>query len=392
MSKTTAVYEVDTVDGDALAQFFRTFSGAYLHIEQALLMLELDAADERSLTELQSAIHSLQQALQAIGFNELLCLTTTLENLVQSIRAKQVEFHTVISDIVLLAVDDIKTVLEKIIDGETRCVLLERMPRVCATISNIAEVDPYYQDSVIKDALLLLDPSTEILEPNTAASASLIDLFDDSEPDQEELAAYGVEENDDFVFFRALSEPLETRARYWRGRSQRMLRLALKMNDHAGRPVDPNQLAAAVYMHDAGMALLPLEVINHDSNLDDEHLQQIREHPKIGYELLRYMKQWREAATIVLQHQERVDGKGYPYGLTEHEICDGAKILAIVDAIDARTHERAHSSLLKRPLLRAAMEIGKHVDTQFSEKWVNVFKQVFQQMRKQQEAQGIEVT
>lgn len=392
MSRTTAVYEVDTIDADALAHFFKTFSGAYLHIEQALLMLELDATNERFLGELQSAIHSIQEALEKIGLNELLCLTVTLQGLVQSIRDKKVEFHTVISDIVLLAVDDIKVVLEKIIDGETRCVMLERMPRVCATISNIAEVDGFYQDSIIKDALLLLDPSTEILEPHISPSASLVDLFDDSAPDEEELAAYGVEENEDFVFFRALSEPLETRARYWRGRSQRMLRLALKMNDHAGRPVDPNQLAAAVYMHDAGMALLPLDVINHESDLSEDELQQIKEHPKIGFELLRYMKQWREAANIVLQHQERVDGKGYPYGLTENEICDGAKIIAIVDAIDARTHERVHSTLLKRPLLRAVMEIGKHVDTQFSEKWVNVFKQVFHQMRKQQEAQGIETT
>jgi len=390
MSKPTAAYQVDTIDADALAHFFKTFSGAYLHIEQALLMLELDSSNERFLGELQAAIQSIQQALETIGFNELLCLTSTLAGLVQSIRDKQVEFHTVVSDIVLLAVDDIKVILEKIIDGEQRCIMLERMPRVCATIRNIAEVDEFYQDAVIKDALLLLDPSTEILEPHISPSAALVDLFDDSEPDQEELAAYGVEENDDFVFFRALSEPLETRARYWRGRSQRMLRLALKMNDHAGRPVDPNQLAAAVYMHDAGMALLPMEVINADSDLSDQHLEQIKEHPKIGFELLRYMKQWREAATIVLQHQERVDGKGYPYGLTDKEICDGAKIIAIVDAIDARTHERAHSTLLKRPLLRAAMEIGKHVDTQFSEKWVNVFKQVFQQMRKQQEAQGIE--
>ena len=104
------------------------------------------------------------------------------------------------------------------------------------------------------------------------------------------------------------------------------------------------------------------------------------------------MKQWREAANIVLQHHERVDGKGYPFGLTEDEICDGAKIIAIVDAIDARTHERVFMTTQARPLLRAAMEIGKHVDTQFSEKWVDVFKAVFQQMRKQQENGESEAT
>ena len=96
------------------------------------------------------------------------------------------------------------------------------------------------------------------------------------------------------------------------------------------------------------------------------------------------MKQWRQAAEMVLQHHERMDGTGYPYGLKESEICEGAKILAIVDAIDARTHERAHMTLLKRPLLRAAMEIGKHSEKQFSSYWADIFKSVFQKMRKQE--------
>ncbi len=391
MPEMTALYQVNTADADALAGFFRNFSRAYLHIEQALLMLELDSADEEQLTALQSALQSIESALKTIGFNELTCLTETLQGLVGSIRSGKVKFHTIISDILLLAVDDIKTILEKIIEGDQRYVLLDRMPRVCATIGSIADSEDYHQDGVIKDALLLLDPSTELLEPHISVSDSLQNLFEDTAPDEEELAAYGVEENEDFVFFRALSEPLETRARYWHGRAQRMLRLALKMNDHVGRPVDPNQLAAAVYMHDAGMALLPLEVINHQGELNDEELVLVKEHPQIGYELLRYMKQWQQAANIVLQHHERVDGTGYPYGLNEKEICDGAKILAIVDAIDARTHERVFSNTLKRPLLRAAMEIGKHVDTQFSEKWATVFKEVFHQMRKQQENQGVEI-
>ena len=391
MSK-TAAYEVDTIDADELTRFFKTYSKAYLYIEQALLMLELDATDQHQFVSLHSAINSIEQAIQDIGFNELICLTSTLNKMVDSISSGDIRYQTAISDILLLAVDDIKAILEKIIEGDQRCVLLDRMPRVCTTIDNIGQTDEYYRDSVIRDALLLLDPSTEILEPHISATASLQNLFDDSAPDEEELAAYGVEENEDFVFFRALSEPLETRAHYWRGRSQRMLRLALKMNDYAGRPVDPNQLAAAVYMHDAGMALLPLDVINHQGELSAEHVALVKDHPTVGYELLRYMKQWREAANIVLQHHERVDGKGYPFGLTEDEICDGAKIIAIVDAIDARTHERVFMTTQARPLLRAAMEIGKHVDTQFSEKWVDVFKAVFQQMRKQQENGESEAT
>ena len=392
MSNMSVVYQVDTVGADALAHFFESYSSAYQKIEQALLMLELDADDKEQLAELHGAVTTIRGALEHIGFNELICLTTTLNELVDSIAQGQVRFQTVISDIILLAVDDIKSILEKIIDGDERCVLLQRMPRVCDTIGNIILSDDIHRENVIKDAMLLLDPTTELLQPTISDSASLVNLFEESAPDEEELAAYGVEENEDFVFFRGLCEPLEDRARYWKGRSQRMLRLALKMNDHADRPVDPNQLAAAVYMHDVGMALLPVDIINHDSELSAPDIDKVKEHPVIGFELLRYMKQWREAATIVLQHHERVDGTGYPYGLKDPEICEGAKILAITDAIDARTHERAHATLLKRPLLRAAMEIGKHSDTQFSEKWVNVFKDVFQQMRKEQEKSGIETS
>jgi len=102
----------------------------------------------------------------------------------------------------------------------------------------------------------------------------------------------------------------------------------------------------------------------------------------IGYELMRYMTNWREASFIVLQHHEQVNGAGYPYGLGDKDICDGAKILSIVDLVDARTHERVYATLLKRPLLRAAIELGKYSGIQFSEQWVNVFKEVFQEVRK----------
>lgn len=382
MSEQNMAYKVDTVGVGALSEFFEHFSSAYRKIEQALLLLEIDPDDDQLIADLTQAVEQIQRALEDIGFDELVALTSSLAEVLYTIKDKELDFQTVLSDIILLAVNDVRTIIEKIIDGDTRCVLLQRMPRVCEAIRNIKTTDQLYQDSVIKDTLLLLDPSTEIIEANISEQDSLVSLFEEDAPDEEELAAYGVEENEDFIFFRGLAEPLESRAHYWRGRSQRMLRLALKMNDRAGRPVDPNQLAAAVYMHDTGMALLPVEIINSEDSLSAEDIEQIRQHPLIGYELLRYMKQWRDAATIVLQHHERMDGTGYPYQLKEDEICEGAKILAIVDAIDARTHERAHTTLLKRPLLRAAMEIGKHTDTQFSAYWVDIFKEVFQQMRK----------
>ena len=372
----------EDIGASALSGFFASYSSAQQQIEQALLMLELSPEDDDQLKELQQGLLVIQQALPGIGLDSMQPLTQSLSNLLQAVRDKHLYFETVLSDLILLGVDDIKTVIEKIIDGDDgRCVLMTRFPKICEGIDAVSTADELSRNGVIKDALLLLDPSMEIIETSITNSDSLINLFSKDVPDEEELAAYGVEESDDFIFFRALSEPLEGRANYWRGRVHRMLRLALKMNDQAGRPIDPNQLAAAIYMHDAGMALLPLELINSQVPLTNEQRNQVQQHTVIGYELMRYMNNWREASLMVLQHHEQVDGKGYPNGLGEAEICEGAKIIAIVDMVDARSHERAHAMLLKRPLLRAAIELGKHSGEQFSEKWVNVFKEVFQEMR-----------
>ena len=385
MTRQNYTHQMDSLGAHALAGFFANFTSSQQHIEQSLMLLELTPDDDSLLLELQQNIAIIQQSLYDIGLDNIPPLTTGLNKLLQEIQKKNLVFETVLSDLVLLAVDDIKKVIEKIIDGDERCVLLERLPRICESIDAIAKSDEMNRQSVIKDALLLLDPSIEIIQTSITISDSLLNLFSKDMPDEEELAAYGVEESDDFIFFRTLSEPLEGRAKYWSGRVHRMLRLALKMNDHAGRPVDPNQLAAAIYMHDAGMALLPTEIINSETELNEEQRNEMKQHPVVGYELMRYMKTWREAALIVLQHHEQVDGNGYPYGLRESEICEGAKIVAIADAVDARTHERAYATLLKRPLLRAAIELGKHSGVQFSEKWVNVFKDVFQEMRKLKE-------
>jgi len=382
MSKHNSYSQLKSVSASTLAGFFVNFSASHQQIEQSILLLEMSPDDTSLIIELQQGINLIEQSLQTVGLEKIQPLMLSLHDLLEQIKLKEIAFETVLSDLILLAINDIKVVMEKMIDGEDRCVLLNRLPRICESIDAIGNADERARSGAIKDALLLLDPSIEIIETSISRSDTLVNLFSKEMPDEEELSAYGVEENDDFIFFRALSEPLESRAHYWSGRSHRMLRLALKINDEADRPVNPNQLAAAVYMHDAGMALLPLETINCKDTFTEGQREQIQQHPVVGYELMRYMKSWREASFIVLQHHEHVDGSGYPYGLNDNEICDGAKILSIVDMVDARTHERAHATLLKRPLLRAVIEVGQKTGTQFSEEWVNIFKNVFHEMRK----------
>jgi HD-GYP domain-containing protein (c-di-GMP phosphodiesterase class II) len=81
------------------------------------------------------------------------------------------------------------------------------------------------------------------------------------------------------------------------------------------------------------------------------------------------------ARKIVMQHHERTDGTGYPLGIKEDDICEGAKLLAIVDTYDAMTHPRAHNEDKVLSKKEAVIEINRSAKGQFSMKWVRLFNQ-----------------
>jgi len=156
-------------------------------------------------------------------------------------------------------------------------------------------------------------------------------------------------------------------------RSQRILPLAFKMNQLAGSPVDEQQLEAAIILHDLAMVFIPPQILQKDTALEQEEVDIIRRHPAIISILLERLSGWEEAALIVHQHHERMDGKGYPQGLKGEDICPGSKILSILDAFDAMTNTRSDRPF-KRTLLRASTEISRRQD-QFDPEWVSFYLQ-----------------
>jgi HD-GYP domain-containing protein (c-di-GMP phosphodiesterase class II) len=129
----------------------------------------------------------------------------------------------------------------------------------------------------------------------------------------------------------------------------------------------------AVYAHDFGMAFMPLEILHKEATLTDNDIVLLRSHVMCSANLLQHMEQWRPAAEIVMQHHEAVNGSGYPVGMRDKEICDGAKILAIADTFDALTHQRASALHQKRPIIRAVKEINDCAGKSLSQKWVEIF-------------------
>ncbi|MEC9373625.1 MAG: HD domain-containing phosphohydrolase [Planctomycetota bacterium] len=109
---------------------------------------------------------------------------------------------------------------------------------------------------------------------------------------------------------------------------------------------DPDELAEickAGIVHDMGKLLVPDDVLNKPGKLSDEDWAHIRRHPEAGYE---YLQKYEGLDEMVLrvtrEHHERLDGKGYPHGLTKDQIHPVSRICAVVDSFDAMTAFRPY--------------------------------------------------
>jgi HD-GYP domain-containing protein (c-di-GMP phosphodiesterase class II) len=98
-------------------------------------------------------------------------------------------------------------------------------------------------------------------------------------------------------------------------------------------------------LHDIGKVFIPNEILMKKGKLTPEEFQIIQEHPARGFHYLKdYSNLNAKARIIVLQHQERIDGSGYPYGLKGDQIYIFSKIAAVADIYDALTSDRPYRS------------------------------------------------
>jgi putative nucleotidyltransferase with HDIG domain len=110
---------------------------------------------------------------------------------------------------------------------------------------------------------------------------------------------------------------------------------------------DLDTLTVAGLLHDIGKVRIPAEILNKTGSLTDEEFARIKEHPKLGYDILKNQPNLDPRITkAALMHHERCDGSGYPSRLTEDLIDDYAMIVAIADVYDAMTAARAYRAPL----------------------------------------------
>lgn len=135
--------------------------------------------------------------------------------------------------------------------------------------------------------------------------------------------------------------------------------------------VELRKIARGAFLHDIGKMGIPDHILNKPGPLTEEERLVMRKHCDIGHAVLLRIPFLKEPAEIVLAHQERFDGTGYPQGLKGEGIPLGARIFAIADTLDAMISDRPYRKAL--PLAAAREEIRAHAGTQFDPKVVEVF-------------------
>lgn len=170
----------------------------------------------------------------------------------------------------------------------------------------------------------------------------------------------------------ALARSIETKDNVTGDHCERMEEFALQVGQAMQLSPDRlENLRQAAILHDIGKIGVPGSILDKPGKLTDEEFAIMKNHPTYGADILREVDFLKDVATVVEQHHERMDGRGYPKGLKGEEICLEARIISIVDAYDAMTSDRPYRSALFKEA--ALEELSRHAGTQFDPMIVELF-------------------
>lgn len=169
------------------------------------------------------------------------------------------------------------------------------------------------------------------------------------------------------VILHAWSRALALRDRETWGHSARVTELTERLARTMGiSEIEVVHIRRGAMMHDVGKMGVPDSVLHKRGPLEGEELYQMRQHPKIGYELLQESEYLKRALDIPYCHHERWDGRGYPRGLKGDDIPFAARIFSVVDCYDAMTSDRPYRLAMpeKEVLTHLAEQRGRMFDPQ----------------------------
>jgi ribosomal protein S27AE len=177
---------------------------------------------------------------------------------------------------------------------------------------------------------------------------------------------------------------VEARDPYTGGHLWRVSQYSTRLALASGLPKQDAVLAGlGGFLHDLGKVGVPDSILNNPGKLSDEQYAVMKTHPALGAQVLEGHPMAPLAMDAVLGHHERIDGRGYPNGLSGNKIPEAARIVGIADAFDAMTSSRPYRKGM--PVEWAVEQIEGHLNTQFDLQ----FGRRFIELAKSNELEGI---
>lgn len=182
----------------------------------------------------------------------------------------------------------------------------------------------------------------------TLARDDLSDIIYEFEPGQSARIA-----DEDYLddIAQAFAQVVDSKSPFTAGHSERVTLFADLIAEQMGfSPEKRRWLRRAALLHDIGKLGVSNSVLDKPGRLDDEEFAEIKRHPVFSKEILANIKAFGDIAPVAGGHHERLDGKGYPYGLKGDQIDMDTRIVTVADIFDALTADRPY---------RAAMPVEK---------------------------------
>ena len=188
------------------------------------------------------------------------------------------------------------------------------------------------------------------------------------------------------MMLEALGDALDLKDAETEGHSKRVTAFTIAIARAMGlQAQDVEAIAHGAFLHDIGKMAIRDSVLRKPGPLDPEEMHEMQKHCELGYQMVRKIPFLRDAAEIVLSHQERWDGTGYPRGLKGEEIPLGARIFAIADTLDAITSDRPYRAAQSYQAAREEIELwsGRQFDPVIVKVFLNMPESIWENVRQQ---------
>lgn len=342
-------FALPDLDRETIDELILSIQEALDEIEPALSALAANPDQPDLLNDLFRHLHTVKGNFRMCFLDPFTEYVHEIEDTVSEFRNGRLQFSPVLRDAILFGLDKLRDYMD-LLRQKGECDT-DDMKRYGDYFEQLASAPAEAVDALAIRLFELTNHgdehavTTEVTQPDT----------EEENPAQEAMA-----------FFKNAAIKLDQRLPNRVGRTAMLEALAALMLPQLPAIPDQHQFYVALYLHDIGLG-----VINAKELVDplDKNNPALRKHPYISHQYLAKYPEWQQAANMVMQHHEYLDGSGFPQALLGESILPGAKLLCILsDFYDLLVQHRGMPE--RRGVLKALMEISNKSNVCYDEEMV----------------------